>query len=581
MDSKVVETIKSHKNYLGGYRDTASGKLFFNAGAQTMYAHEFGEPKEKAHRDAQTVDVHHRFVQGTYEQSTQTPHRGCLMETYSLNPNNPRERIIVATGKSISADEYHRRRNVAAIKIQAFFRSIKAIRKYRTMREEKSMDDEYKSNLNRARERVRMNLELNLPESLLSAAQWKSVLDSLNDSLVHWEETGHTKLDQALENAGRPLNWYSKRAALASGGMITDKDLLEMDTPEMNRARELVSLSSALKTRGNSAEDRLKLLNNLRYTVSEFSSRTIDELLYLIERETDWLSRGRSKHSLEGVRVRIDHLFLLFIKNPEYNPAILRIDYMRPDKDDEALRKCSACFKYLPPSQFKHLHDIDQMSEDDDDSSDYLCDDSEHDGHDFKMPSTEVKTDKAGKCHTCLMQFFTADHQATDRELQTLKMIMRIEERVKKSQLKAMFGIKTNQESAQSLHVQGYVPLRNLMVSIWDSRAYNINAIKYASKEEERRAGTMIPIVDLVFTRWNLAIALDASNCILLTVDEASAHDKFQLDLLSQQVGTPSQEELEKALDDALSTRYGPSISKDIKKRHLSGARLSNIASID
>jgi len=44
------------------------------------------------------------------------------------------------------------------------------------------------------------------------------------------------------------------------------------------------------------------------------------EIMELVDREADLLTRGRSAKSMDSLRARISNLFLRFLENPQYNP---------------------------------------------------------------------------------------------------------------------------------------------------------------------------------------------------------------------------------------------------------------------
>jgi hypothetical protein len=55
--------------------------------------------------------------------------------------------------------------------------------------------------------------------------------------------------------------------------------------------------------------------------VKEFQDAPlIREIIELVDRESDLLDRGRPFASMEKLRLRISHLFLRFLENPQYNP---------------------------------------------------------------------------------------------------------------------------------------------------------------------------------------------------------------------------------------------------------------------
>jgi len=49
------------------------------------------------------------------------------------------------------------------------------------------------------------------------------------------------------------------------------------------------------------------------------------DLVQLIDREANLICHGFSNKNLEGLRKRISHLFLQYIRTPAYNPEVTRL----------------------------------------------------------------------------------------------------------------------------------------------------------------------------------------------------------------------------------------------------------------
>ena len=73
-----------------------------------------------------------------------------------------------------------------------------------------------------------------------------------------------------------------------------------VDTPSTIRARELRDLYNALNVQLISVDERLQILLHVKYTVKEFDCNLTRDIVELIDREGDLLSRGRDAISLEG-----------------------------------------------------------------------------------------------------------------------------------------------------------------------------------------------------------------------------------------------------------------------------------------
>eukprot|EP00828_Plagiopyla_frontata_P006975 TRINITY_DN1318_c0_g1_i1.p2 TRINITY_DN1318_c0_g1~~TRINITY_DN1318_c0_g1_i1.p2 ORF type:complete len:150 (-),score=28.56 TRINITY_DN1318_c0_g1_i1:146-595(-) len=90
------------------------------------------------------------------------------------------------------------------------------------------------------------------------------------------------------------------------------------------RAKELMDIYYGLKLRKISIDERLDILLNTKWTVNQYDEELTREIQELIDREADMINRGRSESSLEGLRQRLQNLFLQFIETPNYNPEASR-----------------------------------------------------------------------------------------------------------------------------------------------------------------------------------------------------------------------------------------------------------------
>lgn len=115
--------------------------------------------------------------------------------------------------------------------------------------------------------------------------------------------------------------------------MPGDGRFVQVITPNIMRARELMHIYNDLKATNMNMEERLTILLNTKITVGNKKKSLIllgsnvgkmidlmDEILELIQREADLLNRGRPEKSLGGLRLRLANLFLQFIEIPDNNP---------------------------------------------------------------------------------------------------------------------------------------------------------------------------------------------------------------------------------------------------------------------
>jgi len=130
------------------------------------------------------------------------------------------------------------------------------------------------------------------------------------------------KIQNFLKAMSDPKRWH----------LNSDGRYVQVTTPNIMRARELMEIYNGLKDNHLSLEERLTVLLNIKITVydhllklqsSRGNPRLIEldeEILDLIKREANLLNRGRPEKSLGGLRVRLANLFLQFIESPENNP---------------------------------------------------------------------------------------------------------------------------------------------------------------------------------------------------------------------------------------------------------------------
>ena len=122
------------------------------------------------------------------------------------------------------------------------------------------------------------------------------------------------KIDRMLTDMAKPKAWEG------SNGIE-----IKVDTPFTLRARELMELYKGLAGgSNNNTDERLDVLLNVKWTVNEFDCSLTRDIVSLIDRESDLLTRGRSINTVKGLRVRLANLFLQFIETPEFNPESRR-----------------------------------------------------------------------------------------------------------------------------------------------------------------------------------------------------------------------------------------------------------------
>lgn len=250
-----------------------------------------------------------------------------------------------------------------------------------------------------------------------------------------------------------------------------------VNTPYTLRARELRDLYHALLLDIVDVDERLQILLSIKCSVKEFDCNLSRDIVLLVDREGDLLSRGRSSKSIEGtlynnklgLRVRISGLFLQFIQTPEFNPAVnpkcVSNELKLGRNTTEKVYYCRGCTCYKPSIDF------------------YM--------------STTIK--KLGKCKDCDREMNAAIERRTETIFEEMLT------HVKHEESKSITNVTTN----------GYISklqaseLRYIVDIIWRGKS----AIGGSDK-----------LSDLILTRWNINEEISPWNCILLTVSESVAH---------------------------------------------------------
>lgn len=142
------------------------------------------------------------------------------------------------------------------------------------------------------------------------------------------KEMQDEKTSAMLVNMAQPLRWQ-----------LHNNETALVHTPETQRAKYLLDLFNKLQELSNNAEinsiqsnevqrkshfvdERLQLLVTIKWEVNEYRQHFVpsQEMIELIDREADLLSRNRPLKSMSNLRSRLMNLFLQFIQNPACNP---------------------------------------------------------------------------------------------------------------------------------------------------------------------------------------------------------------------------------------------------------------------
>ncbi|KFQ34115.1 IQ and ubiquitin-like domain-containing protein, partial [Mesitornis unicolor] len=478
------------KPFLGGFKNRITGVEFHNAGSQTV-------PKKRPDKgiqlfffSPQTVFEKNKPQQTKNTTSTQMTKPG-------LYVSNRTDKLI-SPGKYLTAEEYHKRRLEAVIVLQKYFRRWYAINVVQNLREEKRIRLEWEAQeelrkKKEKEEKLRREQERRLNpktkedfELLYHALQlWRQKeTERINRTLTGAErkaafcglleqETqliasiGKHKLNADEENQQKAILRFLDKCAQPKRWKAYDGKITQMDTQYTLRARELLEIYRSISMNDIPKDERIDVLLTLRHTVKEHECKLTQEIVELIDREVDLMSRDMKECNLEGLRKRICTLFLQYIKTPKFNPEIARILKVPPDplKLYKNVHFCHSCENYLTSTE-------------------------------FPIPTNSHTT---GRCHLWCKPANEAQRREAFLEY---KLILK---NLRKSEA-------DYQDDAKIAFLVQQQDLKYMIEKIWGCQS----ALSACSD-----------LYDMVMVRWDKQHEWSPWNTILLTKDEADAHLKL------------------------------------------------------
>ncbi|KAM6302037.1 IQ motif and ubiquitin-like domain-containing protein [Podargus strigoides] len=483
-----IERPTYHKPFLGGFKNKLTGVEFHNAGSQTIPKKRPDKGIQLFCRETQTVFEKNKTQQTKNTSSTQMTKTGLYVSNMTDK--------LVTSGKYITAEEYHKRRLKAVIVLQTYFRRWHAINLVQSLREAKRLRLEWEAQeeLRRKKEKeekLRREHERKLNpktkedfELLYRALKlWKQEeTERINRTLTGAERKaafcglqeqeaqliasiGRHKLNADEENQQKAILHFLDKCAQPKKWKAYDGKITEMDTQYTLRARELSEIYRSISMNGITKDERTDILLTLRHTVEEHECKLTQEIVELIDREVDLMSREVKECNLQGLRKRICTLFLQYIKTPKFNPEVARIPKIPPDplKLSKNVYFCQSCENYLPSTE-------------------------------FPVPANSRTI---GRC--CLCRRLANEAQPQETFLNH-KLIL---ENLRKSEA-------DYQDDAKNVFLVQHQDLQYMTEIIWGSQS----ALSDGS--------------DLVMVRWDKECEWSPCNTILLTKDEADAHLKLR-----------------------------------------------------
>uniref|UniRef100_A0A671UH66 IQ motif and ubiquitin domain containing n=1 Tax=Sparus aurata TaxID=8175 RepID=A0A671UH66_SPAAU len=328
-------------------------------------------------RDTQTVEVKSQTQQCPVDASTQMTGIGCYVSC--LNDK------LVAPGNYTTADEHHDRRLRAVIRLQALTRrwlaqqEVDRVRRERDRRlawlemqerrrrEEKEeqlrdrrqrwMNPQRREDFNllyHALEKWRCDEEQRINSSLRGAERKAALCSLLEQEAQLIADIGRHQITVQHNNYDKTVRNFLDKSAAPHQWRAANGQLIEMDSLHIIRARELRDLYSSMATPTESRQQRLQVLMTLKHTVKEHACALTRDIVDLIDREVDLMTRGVKAARLEGLRKRISTLFLQYIKIPAFNPEVAKL--LKVPQNPSQLMKdmflCRSCQRYLRSANF-------------------------------------------------------------------------------------------------------------------------------------------------------------------------------------------------------------------------------------
>jgi len=378
-DVKVhVEAKNKKKPFLGGFKHKVTGVQYHNASAQTNPKPLRWPKTTLFNRDAQTVFERKQFTQTTNTTSTQMTKPGIYVSVL--------EDKVIEARPYFTADHWLQLRYDAVIVLQRNWRRWLAVQYCNRLRDARDRRLDWEQN---EEEKKRMRKEELMRKDIerRTNPKCKEDFDLVYAALEKWrrEELANINMEmldeptrkaalcalleqhsQLIASIGQHKNQADKlnkesaiqkllnKAAAPHKWRAYDGKTTEMDTQNTIRAKEMRDLYNSIILKYLSQDERLDVLLTLKHTVKEFDCNLTRDIIELIDREADLIMRGVSDKNLEGLRKRIATLFLQFCKNPAFNPEVAK--HLKVPPDHKVLKKnifyCNSTQKYLHSSNY-------------------------------------------------------------------------------------------------------------------------------------------------------------------------------------------------------------------------------------
>lgn len=351
-----LEKISYQKPELGGYIDKVTGKHHFNAYAQTD---QYINPKqEKCERHAQTYFYKSRSTKMNREFGTQMNRIGLYVDDRNDKVLQAKE-YFCANDWEIARDncvQYLQKcvRGYLSRKLASEYRKeVKEEKRKKEEKEEKERKEEEEKNKKEIERRTHPKTKEDFYLLRKELDVWvKSETEKIKRSnitedektlalqeLLHKEISLLQTIEKLNISAKKENNAERIQAFLAK--MSADKVYKRYDGHPIYVSTVYTQIAGKLeeqfKNLNSSTTVDIRLKNLLEFKQlmlrqdQENPCSLIKEIIELIEREADMLTRGRPDNSLEGLRQRLNNKYLSFIEIPKFN--FEAADYQKLPRD--------------------------------------------------------------------------------------------------------------------------------------------------------------------------------------------------------------------------------------------------------
>ncbi|KAF7250175.1 IQ and ubiquitin domain-containing protein [Paragonimus skrjabini miyazakii] len=528
-----------HKPFLGGYRHKLSNNQYHHAHAQTKPLPRKAPEVPVYSRDTQTYRMKHFGQTTVNHMSTQFPKPGFFVSSYNDQLKVP--------GPYETADEYLTRILRDVIIIQKYTRrwlAKRRVNKIRQLRDaylewERQHEGSLKNDKEAQRKhdferRLHPKTQADFDRLFNALEQWKrEEIAKINAqpltsaerkaalALLLDEETEliaaigrHQLCASQKGNEQTQINLLKKAAAPIRWTSSINGRQLEVETPQTLRAKELLDIFISLRLDCLTQEERLDVLLAAKRTAGQYQYKICKEIASLIDREAELIVRGVRAEQLKGLRQRINNQFIKFAEMPEVNPEIVKyitVPTGSREKVAESLKGdvhyCLSCDRYLRNTAF----------------------------------SLSARANRLAPCMSCLR----LDNRARKRSDLDPYQRMLCELRKKEMELVevAREQAKADAQEVELARLERSEPQQPetiVKTNGTDSDVLSSNPFPFLINKEdirflvddvwERRSilSGWLDINDLVLARWRLNEPWSPWNMIVVTKEEAEAHEKLR-----------------------------------------------------